>query len=128
MGGTTTKAAVVIEHQPILVTEYEVGAYGSGSARAERGRGYPVNTTVIDVVEVGTGGGSIAWIDSGISGFRVGPRSAGAAPGPACYALGGDRPTGNRREPRARADPPSRSPSAARSGSTPSARARVSPI
>ena len=92
MGGTTTKAAVVIDHQPILVTEYEVGAYGSGSARAERGRGYPVNTTVIDVVEVGTGGGSIAWIDAG-SRFRVGPRSAGAAPGPACYALGGDRPT-----------------------------------
>ncbi len=92
MGGTTTKAAVVIDHQPILISEYEVGAYGSGSSRAERGRGYPVNTTVIDVVEVGTGGGSIAWIDPG-NRFRVGPRSAGAVPGPACYALGGDRPT-----------------------------------
>jgi len=92
MGGTTTKAAVVIDHQPILISEYEVGAYASGSSRAERGRGYPVNTTVIDVVEVGTGGGSIAWIDPGER-FRVGPRSAGAAPGPACYALGGERPT-----------------------------------
>ena len=92
MGGTTTKVAVVLDHKPLLIHDYEVGARGSGAARAERGRGYPINSPVIDVIEVGTGGGSIAWIDAG-GRFRVGPLSAGAVPGPACYARGGTHPT-----------------------------------
>ncbi|HTI54111.1 MAG TPA: hydantoinase/oxoprolinase family protein, partial [Verrucomicrobiae bacterium] len=57
-----------------------------------RGGGYPVRTPVIDSVEVGAGGGSEAWIDAG-GALRVGPRSAGARPGPACYGLGGTTPT-----------------------------------
>jgi N-methylhydantoinase A len=57
-----------------------------------RGGGYPVRTPVIDLVEVGAGGGSEAWIDAG-GALRVGPRSAGASPGPACYGRGGTTPT-----------------------------------
>src|SRR5690606_5915418 len=57
-----------------------------------RGKGYPIRTPVIDLVEIGAGGGSIAWVDSGGS-LRVGPQSAGADPGPACYGRGGEQPT-----------------------------------
>ena len=57
-----------------------------------RGRGYPIRTPVVDLVEIGAGGGSIAWIDAGGS-LRVGPGSAGAEPGPACYGKGGTEPT-----------------------------------
>jgi len=59
---------------------------------AQRGRGYPVLTPVISLVEIGAGGGSIARVDPG-GALSVGPESAGADPGPACYGLGGDRPT-----------------------------------
>ncbi len=54
--------------------------------------GYPLKIPVVDIVEVGAGGGSIAWIDEG-GALNVGPRSAGADPGPACYGLGGAEPT-----------------------------------
>jgi len=83
MGGTTAKACVVRDGTTSLATDYFVGGYNEGLA---------IRVPVIDVKEVGTGGGSIAWIDEG-GGLHVGPESAGAAPGPACYGGGGTRPT-----------------------------------
>src|SRR5262249_22330114 len=70
----------------------EVGAQSVTPLGEGRGGGYPIRTPVIDLVEVGAGGGSEAWIDAG-GALRVGPRSAGARPGPACYGRGGDTPT-----------------------------------
>src|SRR5439155_17666936 len=67
---------------------FEVGA---AAAAENRGAGYPVRTPVIDLVEIGAGGGSLAWVDPG-GALRVGPRSAGADPGPACYGRGNDQP------------------------------------
>jgi len=93
MGGTTAKAGLVQRGQPKLAANYEVGSAAmSPDARGRKGSGYPLNTPVIDLVEIGAGGGSIAWIDTGGS-LRVGPRSAGADPGPACYQTGGALPT-----------------------------------
>ncbi len=91
MGGTTAKAGVVHEGRPAVVRELHVGGRGSfGGRRA--GTGMPIKTPTIDLAEVGAGGGSIAWLDpEGV--LRVGPRSAGADPGPACYARGGRLPT-----------------------------------
>jgi N-methylhydantoinase A len=91
MGGTTVKAGVIHEGQPRLARELHVGGKGSfGGRRA--GTGMPVKTPTVDIAELGAGGGSIAWIDpEGL--LQVGPRSAGAAPGPACYGQGGDQPT-----------------------------------
>ncbi len=91
MGGTTAKAGVVRDGKPAVVRELHVGGRGSfGGRRA--GTGMPVKTPTIDLAEVGAGGGSIAWLDpEGL--LRVGPRSAGADPGPACYARGGQAPT-----------------------------------
>ncbi|MBI5877895.1 MAG: hydantoinase/oxoprolinase family protein [Chloroflexi bacterium] len=92
MGGTTAKAGLVEDGRPKVTKEYEVGAAAqSGSGRA-RGSGYPIRTPVIDLVEIGAGGGSIAWVDSG-GALRVGPQSAGADPGPVCYGQGGTEPT-----------------------------------
>lgn len=54
--------------------------------------GYPVRVAMVDVNSIGSGGGSIAWIDRG-GGLRVGPQSAGSEPGPACYGRGGEKPT-----------------------------------
>ncbi|NIR99783.1 MAG: hydantoinase/oxoprolinase family protein, partial [Gemmatimonadetes bacterium] len=71
---------------------YEVGAEARADMGAGRGSGYPIRTPVIDLVEIGAGGGSIAWVDSG-GVLRVGPHSAGADPGPACYGQGGTEPT-----------------------------------
>jgi N-methylhydantoinase A/oxoprolinase/acetone carboxylase beta subunit len=79
MGGTSNDVAVVREGRPLLASE---GAIGS----------YPVRTPMVDVNTIGAGGGSIAWIDAA-GGLRVGPRSAGAEPGPACYGRGGDEAT-----------------------------------
>ena len=91
MGGTTAKAGVVHDGRPAVVRELHVGGRGSfGGRRA--GTGMPIKTPTIDLAEVGAGGGSIAWLDPEQV-LRVGPRSAGASPGPACYALGGDEPT-----------------------------------
>jgi N-methylhydantoinase A len=92
MGGTTAKAGLIQNGQPKVTKEYEVGVHASADIGGNRGSGYPIKTPVIDLVEIGAGGGSIAWVDSGGI-LRVGPRSAGADPGPACYGRGGKNPT-----------------------------------
>ena len=92
IGGTTAKASLVDEGMPALADEFEVGATAVPTSTAGRGSGYPIKMPVISLVEIGAGGGSIATIDPG-GALTVGPASAGAAPGPACYGLGGTRPT-----------------------------------
>jgi N-methylhydantoinase A len=92
MGGTTAKVGLIRDAQPQLSTEFEVGGQAITPLGEGRGSGYPVRTPVIDLVEVGAGGGSEAWIDAG-GALRVGPRSAGAVPGPVCYGQGGTTPT-----------------------------------
>ena len=92
MGGTTAKVGLIQDGRLRLSTEMEVGGQAVTPLGEGRGGGYPVRTPVIDLVEVGAGGGSEAWIDAG-GALRVGPRSAGARPGPACYGLGGATPT-----------------------------------
>ena len=92
MGGTTAKAGLIRNGAPGVTKEYEVGAAARSSAGGSKGGGYPIRTPVIDLVEIGAGGGSIAWIDSG-GVLRVGPQSAGAEPGPVCYRRGGTEPT-----------------------------------
>ena len=92
MGGTTAKAGLVEKGEPKMAVNYEVGVAATPETGLVRGAGYPLKTPVIDLVEIGAGGGSIAWVDSGGS-LRVGPRSAGADPGPACYPMGGAEPT-----------------------------------
>jgi len=93
MGGTTAKACLIEKSSPSMSDEYWVGAslHQQGS-RLLRGRGYPIRVPTIDIAEVSSGGGSIAWVDEG-GALKVGPRSAGASPGPACYGLGGEEPT-----------------------------------
>jgi N-methylhydantoinase A len=83
MGGTTAKSAVIRDLTMPLASDYFLGGYDSG---------LPIRIPCIDIVEVGTGGGSIAWLDSA-AGVHVGPRSAGADPGPACYGRGGTEAT-----------------------------------
>lgn len=91
MGGTTAKAGVVRGGRADITHDFQVGGKGSfGSVRA--GTGFPVKIPVVDLAEVGAGGGSIAWIDAG-GALRVGPRSAGSQPGPVCYGRGGTEPT-----------------------------------
>lgn len=92
MGGTTAKAALVDDGQLTLTTEYEFREGISTSSRFIKAGGYMLKVPAIDIAEVGAGGGSIAHVDPGGL-LHVGPRSAGAVPGPACYALGGDEPT-----------------------------------
>ena len=79
MGGTSNDVAVVRNGTPLLAAEGAIGPY-------------PVRTPMVDVNTIGAGGGSVAWIDAA-GGLRVGPRSAGAEPGPACYGRGGDEAT-----------------------------------
>jgi len=83
MGGTTAKASLIRDGEATLAPGYYVGGYAGG---------HPVMLPMIDVVEVGAGGGSIAWIDD-IGALKVGPQSAGADPGPICYRGGGTEPT-----------------------------------
>src|SRR6266545_3442661 len=83
MGGTTAKSSLIKDFHPEVTSSYYVGGYVSG---------HPMMLPVVDIVEVGNGGGSIAWIDAA-GGLKIGPQSAGAAPGPACYGNGGDEPT-----------------------------------
>jgi N-methylhydantoinase A len=92
MGGTTTKASIIERGAILRGSEYEVGSAVSASSRLVRGNGYLLRIPVIDSSEVGAGGGSIASIDPG-GALRVGPRSAGAVPGPACYGQGNAHPT-----------------------------------
>ena len=87
--------------QPQITKQYHVGAVAQPGAGAARGSGYPIRTPVIELAEIGAGGGSIAWVDTG-GALRVGPVSAGAEPGPAAYGRGGTGADGHRREPRAR--------------------------
>jgi N-methylhydantoinase A len=79
MGGTSCDVALIKEGKPLLSREGRIGRY-------------PLRIPMVDVNTVGAGGGSIAWIDSS-GGLRVGSRSAGAEPGPACYGRGGEEPT-----------------------------------
>jgi N-methylhydantoinase A len=92
MGGTTAKASLITDGVPAMNYEYEVGGAAHAGGFLQKGTGYPLRVPVIDLAEVGTGGGSIAWIDAG-GALRVGPRSAGASPGPVCYGRGGTEPT-----------------------------------
>ena len=92
MGGTTAKAALIDEGKFHRVGHLEVGGGINMSGRLLSGGGYHVRTPAIDIAEVGAGGGSIVRLDAG-GALRVGPESAGAAPGPACYARGGTMPT-----------------------------------
>lgn len=93
MGGTTAKAALIEDGQIPEASDYEIGA-GMNVARGfgGTGGGYLIRVASLDIAEIGAGGGSEIWIDRG-NAPRVGPASAGASPGPACYGLGGERPT-----------------------------------
>jgi len=83
MGGTTAKAGVIYDGEVLMTGGQLVGGYATG---------LPLQIPMIDIQEVGTGGGSIARIETG-GGLRVGPESAGAQPGPVCYGQGGAEPT-----------------------------------
>lgn len=88
MGGTTAKICLIEGGAPKTANTFEVAR----TYRFKKGSGMPVSTPVVDMVEIGAGGGSIARIDS-MGQIRVGPRSAGSEPGPACYQRGGSEPT-----------------------------------
>ncbi len=92
MGGTTAKASLIENGVIARGREYEVGGSISAGSRLIRGAGELLRIPTIDIAEVGAGGGSIAWLDPA-GGLQVGPRSAGADPGPACYGRGGSEPT-----------------------------------
>ena len=92
MGGTTAKAALIEEGRFLRVNAIEVGGGINIAGRLLSGGGYPVRSPSIDIAEVGAGGGSMARLDAG-GALRVGPESAGAAPGPVCYDRGGVVPT-----------------------------------
>ena len=81
IGGTTAKCSLIDQGNIRIVTDYWIGRDG-------RSAGYPVMVPVVDIVEIGNGGGSIAWVDE-FGKLHVGPRSAGAVPGPAAYGMGG---------------------------------------
>jgi N-methylhydantoinase A len=83
MGGTTAKTSLIKDGEVSVAQGYHVGGYASG---------HPVTFPVVDIIEVGAGGGSIAWIDS-IGALKLGPQSASSVPGPICYGLGGTEPT-----------------------------------
>jgi N-methylhydantoinase A len=91
MGGTTAKASLIEGGQYRTTTEYEIGA-GVHQSLAVRFTGYPIKAPIIELTECSAGGGSIATPD-GLGGLKVGPRSAGADPGPVCYGRGGEEPT-----------------------------------
>jgi N-methylhydantoinase A len=91
MGGTTAKASLIRAGQYETTPDYEVGG-GSSQNRWMHGTGHPIRVPVIDLAEVSAGGGSIAWVDRA-GALRVGPKSAGADPGPVCYGRGGTEPT-----------------------------------
>jgi len=88
MGGTTAKSCLIQKGQAGLVSTFEVGRV----QRFKKGSGLPIQVPVVDLMEIGAGGGSIATINK-LGLLQVGPESAGADPGPACYAKGGIHPT-----------------------------------
>ena len=88
MGGTTAKACVISDGEPLVSPEFEIDR----RYRFKKGSGLPIKVPVIEMIEIGTGGGSIARVDA-LRRLRVGPESAGARPGPVCYGLGGADPT-----------------------------------
>jgi len=92
MGGTTAKAALIEGGRLTLTNEYEFREGISTSSRFIKAGGYMMKVPAIDIAEVGAGGGSVAEVDAGGL-LKVGPHSAGADPGPACYGRGGTRPT-----------------------------------
>jgi N-methylhydantoinase A len=88
MGGTTAKVGVIQDGRPRLAREFYADRYVEGDDAG----GYAIRSPVIDLAEIGAGGGSIAWLDpAGV--LKVGPQSAGSQPGPACYGRGGENPT-----------------------------------
>ena len=88
MGGTTAKACVIDGGVPLVAREFEVAR----ADRFKKGSGLPIRVPVIEMIEIGAGGGSLARVDR-MGLLKVGPESAGADPGPACYNLGGRQPT-----------------------------------
>jgi len=91
MGGTTAKASLIRDGRYETTPDYEIGG-GPSMSRWVTGTGHPIRVPVIDLAEVSAGGGSIAWVDRA-GALRVGPKSAGADPGPVCYGRGGVEPT-----------------------------------
>lgn len=87
MGGTTAKICLIKDQTPKTSRVFEVAR----TYRFKKGSGMPISIPVIDMVEIGAGGGSLAHVDA-MRQIRVGPESAGSEPGPACYGRGGDRP------------------------------------
>jgi N-methylhydantoinase A len=87
MGGTTAKSCLITDFEPKLTNSFEVGRM----YRFKKGSGFPVSVPSVDLVEIGAGGGSLARVDE-LGLLKVGPESAGADPGPACYGQGGKRP------------------------------------
>ncbi|GGB52673.1 hydantoinase/oxoprolinase family protein [Virgibacillus dakarensis] len=85
IGGTTAKCSLINNGEVRVTTDYYI-------ERSEKGAGYPIKAPVVDIVEIGNGGGSIAWIDE-LGSLKVGPQSAGSNPGPVCYGQGGEQPT-----------------------------------
>jgi N-methylhydantoinase A len=85
IGGTTAKCSLIDHGEVKVTTEYKI-------EHDDRRAGYPIKVPVVDIVEIGNGGGSIAWID-GAGSLKVGPQSAGAIPGPVAYGKGGMNPT-----------------------------------
>jgi len=92
MGGTTAKASLIEHDQLSRAVAYSVGGGIMTGSRLLTGAGYRLEVPAIDLAEVGAGGGSLVWIDAG-GAMQIGPRSAGASPGPVCYAQGGTEPT-----------------------------------
>jgi N-methylhydantoinase A len=88
MGGTTAKICLIEDQQPKTARTFEVAR----TYRFKKGSGMPISVPVIEMVEIGAGGGSIAHVDA-MRQIRVGPESAGSEPGPACYQRGGEHPT-----------------------------------
>jgi N-methylhydantoinase A len=85
IGGTTAKCSLIQAGEITVTTDYKI-------EWNHRSAGYPIKVPVVDIVEIGNGGGSIAWLDEG-NALHVGPKSAGSMPGPACYGRGGTAPT-----------------------------------
>jgi N-methylhydantoinase A len=88
MGGTTAKLSVIESNKPLIAYQFEAAR----ERRFAPGSGLPVNISTVELIEIGAGGGSIADLDS-LNLLKVGPRSAGSKPGPACYGRGGQQPT-----------------------------------